>query len=191
VFQQKIPLPEELQKIVRELSQLIEQLLNMLLASNSVAELLWVIVVLALVPAVVEEFLFRGLIQRCFEKGLGPVRAIVLTGVLFGAFHVNPFNFVPLAVLGIYLGFVAYRADSVWASVAAHFFNNAIACVGSYLHVDQDSLLVGDPERLSPGVLLITFWFFGVIFLVTTFYLIRITASPRTGQSEAAEEDAP
>jgi membrane protease YdiL (CAAX protease family) len=176
VFQAKIPFPEELQKIIRELSQLMEQLLNLLVTAHSVTELLWVVVVLALVPALVEEILFRGLIQRCFEKGLGPVRAIVLTGILFGAFHLNPFNFVPLAALGIYLGFIAYRANSVWSSIAAHFFNNAMACVASYLHMDQDSVVVGDPEKLPLGVLLGTFWFFGVVFLLTTFYLIRITA---------------
>jgi membrane protease YdiL (CAAX protease family) len=188
VVQEKIPLPEELQKIVRELSQLMEKLLNLLVGSNSVPELLWVVVVLALVPALVEELLFRGLIQRSFERHMGPVRAIVLTGILFGAFHLNPFNFVPLAALGMYLGFVAYRANSVWSSVSAHFFNNAIACVASYLHMDQDSVVVGDPERLSPGILLATFWFFGVIFLLTTFYLIRITA-PRAGDHLEEERE--
>lgn len=179
VFQEKIPLPERFQTIVRDFKELVEHMYRLLLASNSVPELVWVIIVIAVVPALTEEFLFRGLIQRSFEKGLGPVRAIVLTGIIFGAYHLNPFSFVPLAVLGIYLGFIAHRANSLWSSVAAHFYNNAFACVATFFHVDQDSVVVGDPEKLSLGALLAAFWFFGVVFLVTTFYFIRITAPRR------------
>jgi len=177
VFQEKIPLPDELQTIVTQFRELFEQLYRLLVTSSSVPELVSVIIVIALIPALAEEFLFRGLIQRSFEKSLGPVRAFVLTGIIFGAYHLDPFSFVPLAVLGIYLGFVAYRANSLWSSIAAHFFNNALVCVASYFHMDKDSVIVGDPAKLSGGALLAIFWFSGVVFLVATLYFIRITGS--------------
>ena len=176
VFQERIPLPEPLQKISQEFKQLFEEAYKLLASSSSVPELLWVILVIALIPALAEEFLFRGLVQRCFEKGLGPAWAIVLTGIIFGLYHLNPFSFVPLAVIGMYLGFLAYRSNSLWTSVAAHFYNNAIACVATFFHMDEDSLVVGNPEKLSPGFLLAVFWFFGVVFLIATYYFLRITA---------------
>jgi len=175
VFQERIPLPEPLQKISQEFKQLFEEAYKLLASSSSVPELLWVILVIALIPALAEEFLFRGLVQRCFEKGLGPAWAIVLTGIIFGLYHVNPFSFVPLAAIGMYLGFLAYRSNSLWTSIAAHFYNNAFACVATFFHMDEDSLVVGNPEKLSPGVLLAVFWFFGVVFLLSTYYFLRVT----------------
>src|SRR6267143_904402 len=152
VFQERIPLPEPLQKISQEFKQLFEEAYKLLASSSSVPELLWVILVIALIPALAEEFLFRGLVQRCFEKGLGPAWAI-----------------------GMYLGFLAYRSNSLWTSIAAHFYNNAFACVATFFHMDEDSLVVGNPEKLSPGVLLAVFWFFGVVFLLSTYYFLRVT----------------
>ena len=187
VFQERIPLPEPLQKISEEFKQLFEEAYKLLASSNSVPELLWVIVVIALIPAVAEEFLFRGLVQRCFEKGLGPAWAIALTGIIFGVYHVNPFSFVPLAVIGMYLGFLAYRSNSLWTSVAAHFYNNAFACVATFFHMDEDSLIVGNPEKLSPGFLLAVFWFFGVVFLLATYYFLRFTA--RSEKSHAGGDN--
>jgi hypothetical protein len=42
--------------------------------------------------------------------------------------------------------------------------------------MDEDSLVVGDPGKLSPALLLAAFWFFGVVFLVATSYFLRVTA---------------
>jgi len=176
VFQSRIPLPAELEKIVQELNDLIEKLTNMLAGSSSIPELLWVIVVVALVPAICEEFLFRGLAQRSFERHLHPMAAAIVTGIIFAAYHLNPFTFVPLVALGIYLGFIAMRGQSLWVSVAAHFYNNVYACVLIYLRMDNDVVGAGDPEQLSIGTLLLMFWGFGVIFLVSTLYFLRITA---------------
>jgi membrane protease YdiL (CAAX protease family) len=183
VVQDKIPLPAEIQNIVRQFRELFEELYTKLLTANSAAELTAVILVVALVPAVTEELLFRGLIQRSFEKGLGPARGIALTGIIFGAYHLNPFSFVPLAVLGIYLGFIAYRANSIWVSVAAHFYNNAMACFASYFHMDQDAVVLGNPEKLSPMILIGTALFFGAVFAASTAAFIRVTA-PAGGAGE-------
>ena len=182
-FQDKIPLPGPLQDISREFKDMFEEAYKLLATANSIPELLVVILVIALIPALAEEFLFRGMVQRCFEKGFGSMRGVILTGVIFAAYHLNPFSFIPLVVLGIYLGFLAMRANSIWASAAAHFYNNAFACVATYLKVDDNALVVGNSDTLSPGMLLGTFWFFGVVFLISTFYFMRIT-QPQTQSQE-------
>lgn len=184
-FQDRIPMPEEIQKISQEFKDLFEEAYKLLASSNSIPELLLVILVIALIPALAEELLFRGMVQRCFEKGFGTMRGVVITGIIFGAYHLNPFSFVPLAILGIYLGFLALRADSIWVSAAAHFYNNALACIATYLRIDDDSLIVGNAGSMSLGMLLATFWFFGVVFLVSTFYFMRITQSLHVAEESA------
>ncbi len=176
VFQEKIPLPPEVEDLTRQLREMIDQLTKLLAGSSSVPELIWVIIIIALIPAVVEEFLFRGLVQRSFERQMGATWSVILTGIIFGAYHLNPFSFVPLVVLGMYLGFLAMRANSLWASVAAHFYNNTYACVTLYMKVDDNIVGTGNPEDMSAGTLLALFWFFGIIFIISTLYFMKITA---------------
>ena len=177
VFQDKIPLPQRLVPIMKEFKELIEEAYRVLVSSNSIPELLVVIVVVALIPAIVEEIMFRGLVQRSFENGLTPMKSVVLSGIIFGAYHLNPFGFIPLAALGIYLGFLAMRANSIWVSAVAHFFNNASASLALYFHSDDDAIITGNPDTMSAGVLVLTFLVFSIIFLGSTYYFIRMTES--------------
>lgn len=175
VVQEKIPVPEEAQQYLDKYKHLIEEATGQLVGSNSIPELLFVIVIIAFVPAIVEEVLFRGLVQRSFENGLGKYSGVALTGIIFGLYHLNPFALVPLAVLGVYLGFLAMRANNLWVSIVAHFYNNTIACIAVYVQQDEDAVVTGNVHTMSTAMLLGTFWFFGVIFLLSTYYFIHIT----------------
>lgn len=177
VFQEKIPVPHRLQPIIKQFKELIEEAYGTLVGSKSVPELLLVLVVVALIPAIAEEMMFRGLIQRCFEKGLTPLAGVVVTGIIFGAYHLNPFGFVPLAAIGVYLGFLAMRANSIWVSAAAHFLNNATASWAVYLHYDDNAILTGNPDSMTAGTLLLTFVVFTLVFLGSTYYFVRTTKS--------------
>lgn len=174
-YQEKIPLPESLERLSQQMKEAYEEIAKLLTGSSSVPELLWVILIIAFIPAIAEELLFRGLVQRTLEKSSTPLRAAVATGIIFGAYHLNPASFVPLAVLGAYLGFLAMRADSIWVSMAAHFYNNAFACIAVYYNADDDVMLAGNTNTMSNGELLLTFWSFGVVFLLSTYYYIYLT----------------
>jgi membrane protease YdiL (CAAX protease family) len=178
IFQEKIPVPQEIASDLEVFRTAIEEAYAVLVTARNVPELALVIASIALVPAFAEEFLFRGLVQRSLETGLSPRRGVILTGIIFGAYHLNPFGLIPLVVLGIYLGFLAQRSDSIWTSVTAHFYNNCAAVVAVYLHEDPDSIITGNPHTMSTGFLLLTFWFFGVIFLVSTYYFVYLTRRP-------------
>lgn len=175
-FQDRIPVPESLQPIVEQLKHLFEETYKVLLASSTIPELLFVVFVVALVPAVAEEFLFRGMVQKSLEQGLGARRGLVFTGLIFALYHLNPFSLIPLISLGLYLGYLVYRSGSLWVSVAAHFYNNAIACVAVYLGMDDDFLVPGKAETLEPGTMLLTFLAFSVVFFLSTYYFVRSTA---------------
>jgi membrane protease YdiL (CAAX protease family) len=195
--QEKIPLPDGVQKIVQQFKELFEEAYKLLVSSASIPELLFVIFVIAVVPAFAEEFLFRGVIQRSFERGISPRWAMVLSGLIFGLYHLNPLTFLPLAVLGIYLGFLAQRAESLWVPVAAHFYNNAIAATALYFHLDDEALLTGNPEGMSFEMLAGTFFVSLLVFVCSTMFFVRETREMHsavftndilTGETAAREE---
>mgnify|MGYP005839866517 CR=1 FL=1 len=177
-FQEKIPLPKELQNILDKFKDLIENLYLQLISSSSLTELISVIVIVALIPAIAEEFMFRGLIQRSIEKSFAPVSSVIITGIIFGAYHLNPFSFIPLVIIGIYLGYILIRSGSIWVPVVAHFVNNAFACLELHFKLDDDYILLGKAGEMSAIALLAAFLLFSMIFLVSTFYFIRTTKSP-------------
>jgi membrane protease YdiL (CAAX protease family) len=88
---------------------------------------LWLdVVALALAPALCEEALFRGLALPSLATRLGGRAAIVVTALLFAAFHLSLYRFVPTALLGILLGALRWRSGSLWPAVAFHAANNAL-----------------------------------------------------------------
>lgn len=120
-----LPLPESWRAWDLQQAEMIEQVLGADLA------LWYVLLVVAVTPAICEEVMFRGYLQRQVERSLGIVASIVLVGLLFGAFHLRPTQFLPLATLGIYLGFSVWVTGSLWAGVLIHFLNNGLAAVAS------------------------------------------------------------
>lgn len=123
-----LPQPQWLQDMEQSQLELIE---NVLVRDASAV---FNLVMVALTPAICEELLFRGYVQRQAERGLGVVGGIVLTGVLFGLFHLRLTQVVPLAVLGCYLAWLTWRTRSLWPAVAVHLLNNGAAVlVAAYL----------------------------------------------------------
>jgi membrane protease YdiL (CAAX protease family) len=175
IFQEKIPLPGNIQTMLEKFKTMFEEIYKQLVTTNSVPEFLWVVLIIALIPAVAEEFMFRGLIQRSFENATTPIRGVIITGIIFGAYHMNPFSFVPLVIIGIYLGFLTMRSGSILISVVIHFCNNLFACIALYLNMKDDYVVVGNAGDMSTGNLVLIFWFFGVIFILSTYYFLKIT----------------
>ncbi len=175
-FQEKIPLPEFVKEFQDKFKGMYEETYKMLAGSHSAPELVFVLLIIAVLPSITEEFFFRGLIQRSMENGLTPVLGYVLTGIIFGAYHLNPFTFIPLGALGIYLGFLTTRSGSIWVSSSAHFFNNALACLALYLNIDDDALLTSDPSTMNINDVLMLFVLMLLIFSVSTYLFLKATA---------------
>lgn len=84
-----------------------------------------------IVPALVEEFAFRGIILGSLKK-FGEGFAIIVSSVMFSLMHGN-FEQIPFAFLvGLILGFVAVKTDSIWSAVIIHGFNNFISVFFNY-----------------------------------------------------------
>ncbi|NLU53448.1 MAG: CPBP family intramembrane metalloprotease [Clostridiaceae bacterium] len=79
----------------------------------------------AVVPAVCEEFLFRGMIQRGLER-LGAGWGIFLSGILFGLFHFDFQRLAAQTLVGLLSAYVVYRTGSIFNGMILHFMNNGL-----------------------------------------------------------------
>ncbi len=113
-----IPVPE----YFSDLQQMQYQMIETFLRSDGI--LLLALFNIALVPAVCEEVMFRGYVQSAFEKSWGIWPAIIISGLLFGLFHIQLSNLLPLATLGVLLALVTWLSGSLVPAIVAHFVNN-------------------------------------------------------------------
>lgn len=87
----------------------------------------------ALLPAVGEELLFRGVIQKIFSKMTRSHHwGIWISAILFSALHMQFYGFVPRVLLGALFGYLLVWSGSMWLPIIAHFLNNAIAVIAMY-----------------------------------------------------------
>ncbi|MCQ2330138.1 MAG: CPBP family intramembrane metalloprotease [Paludibacteraceae bacterium] len=108
-------------------------LMEMFINSDSFLRLILNIVVLAAIPAMVEELMFRGWIQRNFCKITNHHTAIWVTALIFSAIHMQFYGFIPRMLLGAVLGYAYFYTRSLWSSIIIHFVNNTMAVIGGWL----------------------------------------------------------
>lgn len=130
------------------LNELVDKTYGNLLRASNIPELLLVVLVVAVVPAVSEEVMFRGFIQRSFELKIKPFIAAFLTAIFFSLYHFNPYGLIPLAVLGFYFGFAAYTSKTLLIPVLLHFLNNFTA-VMLYFIIGSEELIKSDVSAKS------------------------------------------
>jgi uncharacterized protein len=117
-------------------------------------------VVLCFVAPFLEEMLFRGVFLRSFLRRYSETYAIALSALLFGAAHLNLYQFVTGLVIGVFLGWIYTRAGSLWPCIAIHSWNNFLAFIFS---PSESSPQDGGP------------WFFSSL-IVLAFSLVAVAA---------------
>jgi membrane protease YdiL (CAAX protease family) len=85
-----------------------------------------VYLLIAVLPGVCEEILFRGFIIRFFESN-GKWISILVSAALFALFHLDPYRFLPVLLLGILLGWLLIKSNSIYISMFSHAVNNSLA----------------------------------------------------------------
>lgn len=102
------------------------------------------IFMIAFLPAIGEELLFRGVIQRIFTNWTRNYHwGIWISAFLFSALHLQFYGFVPRLFLGVLFGYLLVWSGSIWLPIIAHFINNGVAVVAMYMI---------DKELLSPEI---------------------------------------
>ncbi|WP_434564943.1 type II CAAX endopeptidase family protein [Thermoanaerobacterium thermosaccharolyticum] len=101
-------------------------------AASDVGGLIKQILIISGTAALCEEILTRGLILRSYEMR-GSIKAVVISGIMFAALHLNVQNFLSVVFLGCLLGFLVQRTDSIYASMLGHFTNNTMVLILQYV----------------------------------------------------------
>lgn len=125
---------------------LAEQLTNTLLAGDGLLTFLSNLVVMALMAGITEEFLFRGALQRIIGQWTANHHIVIWSAaILFSAFHLQFYGFLPRMLLGAYFGYLLYWSRNIWIPVFAHFANNAFAVIGmSDNRLKENEFITGD-----------------------------------------------
>jgi membrane protease YdiL (CAAX protease family) len=116
----------------------------------------------AIVPALVEEFACRGIVLGILRK-FGSGFAIITSSLIFGIMHGN-FEQIPFAIMvGLILGYVYVKTDSLWPGIVIHGINNAISVIFNYL-----GSLVGSEAQ---NILYIVYLIFSMLMIVVGVFL--------------------
>ena len=108
------------------------------------------LILIAVIPAIGEELIFRATIQPLFIKWTGrPHLAIWLTAFLFSFIHFQFFGFIPRFFIGAFLGYLMHWSGNAWTSIAAHFANNATQVTGYYLF--QHNIVETSTDEFGAG----------------------------------------
>ena len=106
--------------------QPVEQVIEDLHARFGLAGL---VVLAAILPGVVEEALFRGVILTGLRRHLSPAAAVMISALMFAALHLSPWRFLPQLALGCLLGWLTLRTGSCWPAALAHAIHNGAVVV--------------------------------------------------------------
>ena len=119
---------------MQQTEQQAAQLTELFLGTSTLGGYLFNMVMIAILPALGEELLFRGLLQRLLADWFHNVHvAVLVTAFLFGAMHMQFYGLLPRMVLGILFGYLLVWSRSLWIPILAHFLNNGIAVTISFL----------------------------------------------------------
>ena len=144
-----------IEEMMREMEESSKVLTERFLNTTSEWMLFVNLLVMALLPAVCEEMMFRGWLQRALGQSVDYHTAIWVSAIVFSAIHFQFYGFIPRMLIGAALGYLYYYTGSLWAPIVAHFTNNAAAVVTAFLSyngytsIDFDLIGTGDTWYLS------------------------------------------
>jgi uncharacterized protein len=131
----QIPFSKGWQLKFKAAEELYAKQMQVMARMNNVWDYIISLSIVALLPAVFEEVIFRGALQNLLSRWLkAPIWAIVITAIIFSAIHGSYDGFVPRFVLGFVLGWLFYRTGNIWVSIVAHFINNGIGITILYYY---------------------------------------------------------
>lgn len=146
---QKMTLPDvvkPLEQWMKEKEDAAMQTTLLLLKMNSIKDLLLNLFMIAMLPAIAEELMFRGGIQRTLTRIFrNPHVAIWTAAIVFSAFHLQFYGFLPRLLLGAGFGYIYYYSGNMWYAILGHFLNNAYAvCAAWYMQKNNLPLSATD-----------------------------------------------
>jgi membrane protease YdiL (CAAX protease family) len=146
-----------------------EILTKNLLVMHSTQSLLLNLLIIAVIPAVGEELIFRGCIQRILSKATHNYHiGIWGAAIIFSAIHLQFYGFLPRMLLGALFGYIFVFSKSLVVPMLAHFYNNGMAVISAFVLQQQGKSLdtITKPESQK--------WYLVILSVIFTALLIRM-----------------
>jgi uncharacterized protein len=142
-------------------SEHLESMANLFRNAGQGIGIIGLFLCVAVLPALSEEWLFRGYIQSRLLKRWHPFWAIAVSSLLFAGFHMDPVHVIAVLPLGLWLGTITYYSGSIIPAMLAHAYNNALSIVATvYLGSEAMNSEYASPENVivlatgAPGLLI-------------------------------------
>ncbi len=158
---------------MKEMEERAGKLTETFLDSDTLIQFTINLIMIAIIPAIGEELLFRGVIQRIFcEWTRNNHIGIIIAAIIFSAFHLQFYGFLPRLAMGIFFGYLFLWSRTIWLPVLAHFVNNGLAVTIYYIFGEES--VTRDVDSLGTGrggflLIAVTAVFVGLL----TWYIYR------------------
>lgn len=188
----KLSLPDSfsgLELMMKNMEKEADKLTTLFLKADTIGTLMINLIVIALIPAIGEELLFRGVFQRLFVDWTKNAHiGIWSAAFLFSAIHFQFYGFVPRMIMGAFFGYLLFWSKKIWLPIAAHFTNNAFAVLAYYLMnksvIDNRAETMGKGEG-SLATAMVSF----VLVAALAYILIRYEKEKNTGRIQAFTDE--
>jgi len=139
----EMQLPEFLNQVeiwMKEKEMAAQEITEAFLKMDSLGMLAFNILMIGILPAIGEELIFRGVLQRIFTEWTKNIHwGILIAAILFSGMHMQFYGFLPRFILGVLFGYLFFWSGSIWVPITAHFVNNTTAILVYYLYPESQT----------------------------------------------------
>jgi membrane protease YdiL (CAAX protease family) len=174
LFNEQISFPTELRFLEAKFKQAelaATELTQAFTKADTNSMLLINIIVVALIPAISEEVLFRGafmhFLVKCFAK---KHIAVWISAAIFSLIHWQFYGFLPRMLMGVILGYIVLYSKSIWPAICIHFINNALGVISSYSRWNESTVAWLHDDYVFPTYIVVL----SSLATITGIYLMSI-----------------
>lgn len=165
-----IPMPASFIAEARKLEESYQKTMLAMANMKHLGDLFIGLLVIAVVPAIFEEVLFRAGLQRIlFGLTKHAAVSIIIASIFFSAIHGSYFGFLPRLVLGVVLGLIYYFSNNLWLAILMHFLNNAVVVVQLYVYNQMGKPIKEAMEESMP----IWYGIFGLVVVIPALIYLK------------------
>jgi len=182
-FNKAIPVPLSWKIYFDKLESNYQQQVEAIVRLKNISDYIIALIVMAFLPALCEETLFRGGLQNFMTRSSKNYwLSTIVVSLIFSIAHTSFYGFLPRFFLGIVLGLIFQYSGKLWLSILAHFLNNALALTQMYFFVQQGKSITEAAKEANNN-----WWgIFILPLLIGLFiYFKKISASPDTEHNTA------
>lgn len=164
-----IPLPQKWTVRFTQMEEDRKVMEDVFININTFSKYLATLLIMAVLPAIFEEFFFRGGLQNLLTRWFAnPLSAIIVTAFIFSVIHASYYGFLVRFSLGLVLGYIYYYSANIWLPVFLHFLFNGLQVTAIYVLKSSDKINARDIEENFPlwmgvvalGFLILLFQYF-------------------------------